>query len=244
MNILIVDDEPLARRTLHEHLLAAGCTGAIFEASDGIAAIQMTDELRPELMFLDVRMPGASGLDVIRRIAHRPYVIFTTAFDRYAVTAFEIGALDYLLKPFGRDRVMKALRRAHAAVGDDGASTAGRAGEALTEGKPLTHVFVKERQRIVRVPLDGVLRLEACDDYVALYTATRRHLLSARLYDLLDRLDPQAFIRIHRSHAVNTRFIRAIEPRTGSRVDVVLSDGTRLSASRAGATQLNRLTRT
>src|SRR5689334_24626855 len=116
MRVIIADDEPLARRTLREHLRDAGWIGQIDECGDGLSTIRAVDELRPDLLFLDIRMPGASGIAVAEQIAHRPYIIFTTAFDRYAVTAFEIGALDYLLKPFGRERVHAVLGRARTAV--------------------------------------------------------------------------------------------------------------------------------
>ena len=113
--ILIADDEPLARRTLREHLRDLGCGGEIHEAPDGETAIAVANKERPGLMFLDIVMPGATGLEVLERLDYEPKVIFTTAHDQYAVTAFELGALDYLLKPFGRDRLERVLQRAQAA---------------------------------------------------------------------------------------------------------------------------------
>src|SRR5438067_5376866 len=158
---VIVDDEPLARRTLREHLGTVDWIGEIHEAGDGLSAIRMIDELRPAIVFLDIRMPGASGIAVAEQITHRPYIIFTTAYDRYAVTAFEIGALDYLLKPFGRERVHAVLARAREALEHGLPAVAARA-HVLTEAKPLSHVFVKERGRMLAVALDRVERLEAC----------------------------------------------------------------------------------
>lgn len=237
MRVVIADDEPLARRTLREHLRAIDTVDVVEECGDGLATIRAVDLLQPDLLFLDIRMPGASGIAVAEQIVHRPYIIFTTAYDRYAVTAFEIGALDYLLKPFGRERVHAVLARARTAIEHGMPAIAARA-NVLTASRPLSHVFVKERGRMLAVPLDRVERLEACDDYVALYVDGRRHLLHARLQDLVARLEPSRFVRVHRSHVVNLGFVTAVEPRDGSRLTIVLSSGARVPASRAGAAQI------
>jgi two-component system, LytTR family, response regulator len=237
MRVVIADDEPLARRTLREHLREIDGIEIVEECGDGLATIRAVDLLQPDLLFLDIRMPGASGIAVAEQIVHRPYIIFTTAYDRYAVTAFEIGALDYLLKPFGRERVHAVLARARTAVEHGMPAIAARA-NVLTASRPLSHVFVKERGRMLAVPLDRVERLEACDDYVALYVDGRRHLLHARLQDVAARLEPSRFLRVHRSHVVNLGFVTAVEPRDGSRLTIVLSSGARVPASRAGAAQI------
>ena len=237
MRVVIADDEPLARRTLREHLREIDSVDVVEECGDGLATIRAVDLLQPDVLFLDIRMPGASGIAVAEQIVHRPYIIFTTAYDRYAVTAFEIGALDYLLKPFGRERVHAVLARARTAIEHGMPAIAARA-SVLTASKPLSHVFVKERGRMLAVPLDRVERLEACDDYVALYVESRRHLLHARLQDLVARLEPSRFVRVHRSHVVNLGFVTAVEPRDGSRLTIVLSSGARVPASRAGAAQI------
>ena len=237
MRVVIADDEPLARRTLREHLREIDSVDVVEECGDGLATIRAVDLLQPDVLFLDIRMPGASGIAVAEQIVHRPYIIFTTAYDRYAVTAFEIGALEYLLKPFGRERVHAVLARARTAIEHGMPAIAARA-SVLTASKPLSHVFVKERGRMLAVPLDRVERLEACDDYVALYVESRRHLLHARLQDLVARLEPSRFVRVHRSHVVNLGFVTAVEPRDGSRLTIVLSSGARVPASRAGAAQI------
>src|SRR5216684_9422526 len=131
--ILIADDEPLARRTLREHLRDLGCGGEIHEAPDGETAIAVANKERPGLMFLDIVMPGATGLEVLERLDYEPKVIFTTAHDQYAVTAFELGALDYLLKPFGRDRLERVLRRAQVTSNASTAPLLSRARESLEQ---------------------------------------------------------------------------------------------------------------
>ena len=114
--VVIADDEPLARRALRGHLATLDWIGDVHEAGDGLAAIRAVDAVRPHILFLDIVMPGVTGLAVVEQIRHRPYIVFTTAFEKYAVTAFEIGALDFLLKPFGRDRVRAAAVRARAST--------------------------------------------------------------------------------------------------------------------------------
>jgi two-component system LytT family response regulator len=236
--VVIADDEPLARRALRGHLAGLDWIGEIHEAGDGLSAIHVVDSVKPHILFLDVVMPGVSGLAVAEQITHRPYIVFTTAFERFAVTAFEIGALDFLLKPFGRDRVRAAVERGRAALEHGMPSVVARAREALTAGRPIRSVFVRERGRMVAVALDGVERLEACDDYVALHSADRQHLVHARLQDMEARLDPGRFVRIHRSHVVNLDFVVAIEPHDGSRVAAVLKSGARIVASRPGSARL------
>src|SRR5512132_3141662 len=138
--VLIADDEPPARRALRGHLAASDWIGDIHDAGDGRSAVRAVDTLRPDVLFLDIVMPGMTGLEVLQRITHRPYVVFTTAFERYAVTAFEIGALDFLLKPFGRDRVRAAVERGRAALEHGMPSVVARAREALTAGRPIRKV--------------------------------------------------------------------------------------------------------
>jgi two-component system LytT family response regulator len=240
--VLIADDEPPARRALRAHLGTIDWIGEVHEVGDGLAAIRAVDALRPDLLFLDIQMPGASGIAVVEQTAHRPYVIFTTAFDRYAVTAFELGALDYLLKPFGGERVHAVLARAREALAHGLPPVAARA-TALLASKPLSHLYVKERGRMIAVPVERVERLEACDDYVAVCSEGRRHLLHARLQDLHARLDPSRFVRVHRSHVVNLHYLAAIEPRDGARLTLVVASGARVPASRAGSAQIRALNR-
>jgi two-component system LytT family response regulator len=236
--VVIVDDEPLARRTLRSHLSAVEWIGEVDEAGDGLSAIRTIDTVKPDLVFLDIRMPGTSGIAVAEQIVHRPYIIFTTAYDRYAVTAFELGALDYLLKPFGRERVLAVLERARIGLEHGMPPIAARASQVLSPSKPLSRVFIKERGRMIAIPLERVERLEACDDYVAIYIEGKRHLMHARLHDLYARVDQTRFLRVHRSHVVNLECVTALEPRDGSRLLVILASGARVPASRSGSAQI------
>jgi two-component system LytT family response regulator len=240
-SVLIADDEPLARRTLREHLLSLGWAGQIFEARDGQAAIALANEQRPDLMFLDIVMPGATGLEVLERLDYEPKVIFTTAYDQYAVTAFELGALDYLLKPFGRDRFERVVCRAQAALNESAAPLLARARESLQHARRLSRIFVRDGNRIIPIPLASLERAQGADDYVTIYSAVKQYLVSVRLSDLEGQLAGANFLRIHRSHLINLEYVISIEPYDTARVQVVMKSGARIVASRTGSKRLRRL---
>jgi two-component system LytT family response regulator len=239
--VLVVDDEPPARRTLRDFLAGVDWIEEVREAGDGAAAVKAIDGWQPDLVFLDVVMPGATGLEVLGRIAHRPHVIFTTAFDQHALTAFELGALDYILKPFGRDRLGAALERARVVLATDPAAAVERARAALAGPTPPARVFVRDGARIVALDLAEVELVEADDDYATFHHRGRRYLVRLRLQDLEARLDPRRFVRVHRSHIVNLDFVAACEPFDAWRLQVVLTTGRRIVASRAGTRLLKAL---
>jgi two-component system LytT family response regulator len=238
---LIADDEPLARRSLREHLRGLGWTGPVHEAADGKSAIQLANQHRPELLFLDIVMPGATGLQVLENLAYEPRVIFTTAHDQYAVTAFELGALDYVLKPFGRDRLERVVRRAQAVITGPAAPVLPRARESLERARPLSRIFVRDGSRIVPVPLSSLERVQGADDYATVCSEGKQYLVSVRLSELEERLDGSHFLRIHRSHLINLEYVTAIEPYDAARVQVVMKSGIRIVASRAGSKRLREL---
>jgi two-component system, LytTR family, response regulator len=229
---LIVEDEPLARRRLRELIRDVPWVHCVGEAANGRTAIAALDELQPDLVFLDIQLPGCSGMDVLSRVRHAPAVIFTTAHDQFAVTAFELGAVDYLLKPFGRDRFGRALDRARPILErETGAETAERAREVLTQG-PIPRLFVREAGRIVPIRVASIERLQACDDYVLVHAGGRTFRVNLPLSDLERRLDPQVFVRVHRSHLVNLDHVSSWAPYDGSRFQITLRSGATLMASR------------
>lgn len=240
-SVLIADDEPLARRTLREHLRGVGWCGSIFEASDGNTAIAIAHQQRPELIFLDIVMPGATGLEVLDRLDYEPRVIFTTAHDQYAVTAFELGALDYLLKPFGRDRLQRVVARAQAALDGQSLSLLSRAHESLASGRQLSRIFVRDGTRIIPIPLAELERVQGADDYVSIMTETKEYLIGVRLSELEHRLDSERFLRIHRSHLVNLEHVMSIEAYDAARLQVTMKSGVRIVASREGSKRLRDL---
>jgi two-component system, LytTR family, response regulator len=237
---LIAEDEPHARRSLVEYLADADWVELVGEAADGRQAVALVDELEPQLLFLDVRMPELTGLEVVQRIRHVPEIVFTTAYDRFAVAAFELGALDYLLKPFGRERFTVMLERARLRLG--AAADAERARQALG-GQPLRRVFARTGDRAVPIPVDSIVHVQACGDYSEVHCGAQKFLLHVSLGDLLGRLDPERFCRVHRSHVVNIDAVAYLRDYGDRRLLVGLRDGTEIVASRAASQDLRRLVR-
>ena len=238
---LIVDDEPLARAGLRDMLDAVEWVTCVGEAANGPAAVQALDTLRPELVFLDIQMPGLLGTDVLRRVTHRPFVVFTTAYAQHAVTAFELGALDYLLKPFGPDRLAATLERVKAAIGEPTPHPAlDRLSEALRQG-PMSRLFVRTGGAIVPVPVTDVGWFEARGDYVAAHAGPSRHLVHLSLNRLETRLDPKRFVRVHRTHIVNLDHVKTFQRLGKDRLVAELKDGTQLPVSRQRARELRGL---
>jgi two-component system LytT family response regulator len=236
---LIADDEPVARSGLRELLRGVSWIECVGEAGNGLAAVELIDRLKPDLVFLDIEMPGLSGLEVLRRIAYQPLVLFTTAYAQHAVTAFELGALDYLLKPFGADRLTTTLDRVRAALGEPMPPTADRLAEAMGQG-PMSRLFVRTGTAILPVSIESIVRFEAWGDYVTAYTAKSRHVLHLSLNRLEERLDATRFSRVHRTHIVNLSQVVAFR-RQGKVVLAEMTDGARIPVSRTKARLLREL---
>lgn len=244
VSALVVEDAAPARRKLTRLLDGLDWIELVGEAADGESAVRRIDRLDPDLVLLDVRLPGRSGLEVLKRTRRSPHVIFTTAHDEYAVTAFELHALDYVQKPFSRRRLTRALERARVALGhrrtEDGPTreAAGRsalrerAREALRRG-PVERIFVRRSGRVVPLRVRDIVWLEARGDYVALHTSgDRRFLVRTTLSGLVEHLGRERFLGIHRSRAVNLAHVLTFDPADGSRLRVRLSDGSHVMARR------------
>lgn len=239
MRTFLVEDEPLARRALRGFVAEVEWLECVGEAADGTSAVRAIDELLPELVFLDVRMPGLDGLEVLRRIRHAPEVVFTTAYDRYAVAAFELGAIDYLVKPFGRQRFQKTLERLRArGLAPEGLPPASERARDALDGVPLRRLFTRRGGQIVPVALAAVVRIEARGDYVAVHHPGGASLMHVPLSELEARLDPERFFRVHRSHVVCLDHVATIRPCDDRRFTIVLDDGAEIVASRAGSQRL------
>ncbi|HJU88948.1 MAG TPA: LytTR family DNA-binding domain-containing protein [Gemmatimonadaceae bacterium] len=235
---LVVDDEPIARAGLRAMLAQVEWVRCIGEAGSGPAAVQAINDLRPELVFLDVQMPGLLGTDVLRRVRHHPFVVFTTAYAQHAVTAFELGALDYLLKPFGAQRLGAALERVRAAIGEPVMpSPIDRLSESLASG-PMTRLFVRSGRSIVPVPVSTITWFEALGDYVAAHVGRTRHVLHLSLNRLEARLDPTRFVRLHRTNIVNLDHVVAFRRAGKGKMVAELDDGTRVPVSRTKAQEV------
>ena len=233
----IADDEPVARAGLRHLLAEVEWIACIGEAADGDAALEAIDRLRPDLVFLDVQMPGLLGTEIVRRLTHRPLVVFTTAYAEHAITAFELGALDYLLKPFGPERLGAALDRLRAAFGEPAPPAFDRLGEALSPG-PISRIFVRSGRAIVPVAVDTIAWFEALGDYVGVHAGAANHLVHVSLNRLEQRLDPRRFSRIHRTHIVNLDFVESFRRQDGGGLVAQLLDGAVLPVSRVKAQEL------
>ncbi len=238
---VIAEDEPLARQTVRDFVSETDWVVIEGEAHDGREAVRLVNKLEPDLLFLDVQMPELTGLQVLERITHCPTIVFTTAYDRYAVAAFEVEAIDYLVKPFGRKRFHATLDRVRQRIEESNEGSAVvRAQDALREG-PLRRLFARKGQTIVPIAVDQIVRIEAGESHVAVYADAKRFHLNVTLNDLEDRLDPARFRRVHRSHIVNLDFIKSMEPYDDRRLVLTMRDESNVVASRSGSQALRGL---
>ena len=236
LRAIIVDDEELARGFLREMLETHPEIEIAAECPNGFEAVKAIGETSPDLLFLDVQMPKLDGFEVLELIDPGPVVIFVTAYDQYAMRAFDAHAVDYLLKPFTRERFEKALERARMRLGEQ-ASKPDLAAARSPEERP-ERIVVKDGPRVHVIPVDKLDYVEAQDDYVALHSAGKSYLKQQPIASLESQLDPARFVRIHRSVIVNLERVARIEPYGKESRLAILSDGARLPVSRAGYARL------
>jgi two-component system LytT family response regulator len=236
---VLADDEPLARERLRMLLEPEEWIEVVEEADDGLAAINAIQKLRPDLVFLDVQMPGATGFDVIDAIGPEkmPFVIFVTAYDKYALKAFDVHAIDYLLKPFDKDRFHAALARVRQQLERrTNGELERRLLELVQDLKPASNrierFVIKSGGRVFFVRAEEIDWIEAAGNYVKLHVGTDAHLFRETMNALEARLNPDIFFRIHRSHIVNIERVRELQPWFNGEYVVFLKDGTRLTLSR------------
>ena len=238
---LIVDDEELARQVLRELLAAHPEIQILAECANGFEAVKAVAEHKPDLLFLDVQMPKLSGFDVLELIERNIAVIFVTAYDQYAMKAFEVHAVDYLLKPIGRERFEAALERAKIRIGEKIPPVE----QLVTAARPpqqfLERIVVRDGTRVTLIPVAKLDYVEAQDDYVALATHGAKHLKQQTIASVEAGLDPARFVRIHRSYIVNFERVVRIEPYGKDSRLAILGDGTRLPVSRTGYARLKAL---
>ena len=242
LRVLVAEDEAPARESLKEYLASVPGVALVGEAVDGRTALSLADTLAPDLLLLDVRLPELSGLEVARRIRHRAEIVFTTAYDRFAVAAFEIGAIDYLVKPFGRERLAAAVERARARLAQAAVGAGERARDSLTGG-PVERLFARVGDRIVPIAVSNVRRIQARGDYAEVFAAEGAYLLHVPLAELASRLDPVRFRQVHRSHVVNLDAVEHMRPYDDRRLAITLRDGSVVVASRAASEALRKLAR-
>jgi two-component system, LytTR family, response regulator len=245
MNVLIVDDEPLARAGMRMLLEETPAIASIAEARNGAEAVSLIRERRPDLALLDVQMPGMDGFGVLKELGadSMPPVIFVTAHDKYAIQAFEVNAIDYLLKPVTRERFSQALTRVRERVstqGLDNRNVLSLLQHLSAPPRYLTRVALRSAGKISFVGIDEVMYVQAAENYVQLHLKASRHLLHVPIATLEASLDPQVFLRIHRSLLVNVRHIHELETGAHGEYVVVLKNGAQLQASRSYHEKIKR----
>ena len=247
--MIIVDDEPLARAVVREYLGAHRGVTIVAECGNGFDAVKAVTELAPDLMFLDVQMPKLDGFEVLELLGRAVPVIFTTAYDQYALRAFDVHAVDYLLKPFSEERLAEALSRARGRL-------AGREGEGERRGAarrrrrcvaaarprsgPLERVLIRDGAQVHVIPVDRIDYVEAQDDYVCFVADGKSFLKDQTMAAVEAALDPARFVRIHRSYLLNIERIARVELYAKDSRIAILRDGRKLPVSRAGYQRLSQ----
>jgi two-component system LytT family response regulator len=240
---IIVDDEELARQVLREYLSGEKDIEVVAESTNGFDAVKAVAEHKPDLLFLDVQMPKLDGFEVLELIGSEVAVIFVTAYDQYAMRAFDAAAVDYLLKPFDAERFRTALQRARRRLGEivrpPSASELKNAAQA--PGQHAQRIVIKDGTRVHIIAVDQLDYGEAQDDYIALHSAGKTYLKQQTISSLEAALDPARFVRVHRSFLVNLDRVAKVEPYTRDTRLAVLADGSQIPVSRAGYMRLREL---
>ncbi len=237
---VIVEDEKLARDLVRDYLGKHDDFDIIGEYEDGFSGLKAINELKPDLVFLDIQMPKLTGFEMLEVLEHNPAIIFTTAYDQYALKAFEHNALDYLLKPYSAERFDEALAKARERIktGEDSKSISRLVEHREQQGESIHRVVVKSRSKIHVIPVDTILYLEAQDDYVMIYTRDSKHLKQKTMKFFELRLPDEEFVRIHRSYIVRISEIAQMQLYEKESYIVILKNGVKLPVSKTGLPKL------
>ena len=241
---IVVDDEDLARQMLQEYLVEFPNIEIVGECDSGEQAVKTINSLQPDLIFLDVQMPELSGFGVLKKLEKIPFVIFSTAYDKYALQAFEVNAVDYLLKPYDRERFNQAVQRVLERMENNAPSN--EQIQSLINSIEMDKVdtkrlWIKENGSLMPIKLQKIDWIEAMDDYACLHVGKATHLVNQTMRELEAKLDDKMFMRIHRSTIVNLDSIQELRPLGAGNYQVVLKDRTKLSLSRGQAKKLKEL---
>jgi two-component system LytT family response regulator len=241
--VVIVDDEPLARAVIREFLKAHPGVEIAAECGNGFDAVKAVTELSPDLIFLDVQMPKLTGFEVLELLGRDVPVVFTTAYDEFAVRAFEVHAVDYLLKPFSEERFAAALSRARGRIArrEPAEHLEALVSDARPRQAPLERVLIRDGSQVHVLPVGKIDYVEAQDDYVCFKADGRQYLKDQTMGALEAQLDPARFVRIHRSYLLNIERIARVELYAKDSRVAILRDNTRLPVSRAGYARLAKL---
>ena len=237
LTVLICEDEPLARDTLRDFIATRPELQLVGEAADGLQALKMIRALSPQLIFMDIQMPELTGLDVVRQLVGLtpwPDIVFTTAYDQHAVTAFELNAVDYLLKPFSSERFDAAVQRLLEEPAATRNSTVDALGlsTAATPLAPLQRILVRDRGQIFPLPTVEIEYLKSDTKYTLIAARGSSYFVRLPLADIEPRLDPARFMRVHRNAIVNLDFVQSMKPDEQSQLEILMRDGSKLLANR------------
>ena len=239
MKVIIIDDEPLARSIVKEYLQSYAGIEIVAECSDGFEGVKAIQQQQPDLIFLDIQMPKINGFEMLEMLENPPAVIFTTAFDEFAIKAFELNVTDYLLKPFSKDRFDKAIQKY---LNRPVVSSAQPVIEAAAQSPgQQNRVVVKDGSKIKIIPVNQIHYLEAADDYVKIITSEGSFLKKRTMSFFEQSLIPYQFVRIHRSYIVNTQLITRIDAYEKDSHIVLLNTGAKLQASKSGYMKLKEV---
>jgi two-component system LytT family response regulator len=239
---VIVDDEVLARTLVREYLADHDDIEIVGECANGFEAVQTVNDRDPDLIFLDIQMPKLNGFEVLELLGGQVHVIFVTAYDEFALKAFEVHAVDYLLKPFSQERFAEALDQARVRIGRGGQAPASSVLADVQVARDRTdRVLIRSGPDVHVIPIDQIDYVQAQDDYVAYMVRGRELLKQQTLSEVEKQLDPARFVRIHRSHILNLDRLSKLELYAKDSYAAILKDGTRLAVSRAGYGRLNEL---
>jgi len=241
INVIIIDDEPLARSMVKEYLQAWPDVSVVQECNDGFEGVKAIAQHKPDLIFLDIQMPKINGFEMLELLDTPPSVIFTTAFDEYAIKAFEAHAVDYLLKPFAKERFDKALQKWMSGRQTSPATVPTAFTESVSQPEERNRVVVKKGSNIVIIPVHNIHYLEAFDDYVKIHTKDGFFLKKKTMSYFEKTFDPKEFVRIHRSYLLNLQELTRIEPMEKDNHVALLKSGTRIPLSATGYSKLKEI---
>lgn len=241
ISAIIIDDETLARELVKKYLSYHQNIEIAAECSNGFDAVKKISELKPDIIFLDIQMPKINGFEMLELVENPPIIIFTTAYDQYAIKAFEVNAVDYLLKPFSQDRFDEALNKAFSLLENKNLQAEKIKELVKTHDKknePLERIVVKDGSEISIIPVEEIRLLEAQDDYVMIHTQQKKYLKQKTMKYFEENLNPSDFIRIHRSFIVAAKEIKKIELNEKENYQIILADKKKLPLSKSGHSKL------
>ncbi len=241
IKVIIIDDEPLARSMVKEYLMSYTDVSILQECNDGFEGVKAITQHKPDLIFLDIQMPKINGFEMLELLDTPPSVIFTTAFDEYAIKAFEAHAVDYLLKPFAKERFDKAIQKWMTARQTSSFPISPALMESVSQPEEKNRIVVKKGNNIVILPVHTIHYLEAFDDYVKIHTKEGFYLKKKTMSYFEKTLDPKDFVRIHRSYLLNLQELTRIEPMEKDNHVALLKSGNRIPLSATGYAKLKEV---